>query len=421
MPTMLRTPRHGPLWRDLPIALAPAALAAGGVVPPATPAPDPPRVLSSWHTTTAAMPLAVIGAVAVEVDGWIHLLGGLDRRFEATAAIQTRSPREGWRPIGDRLATPRAEASGVRLADGRIVVLGGFSGSLSSPAWHDDGEVLDPTIAGSSVELPPFGESLEGHSSTLLPDGSVLVVAGRTARRLDPNAPPDTAWGPPRALPESRRGHAAVPIGDRRVLIACGADPAADDVPPWRILELPDDPALPVKVLDEVPTTESLLSPSLRDVAAAGDPETSSILLVGGVDPSTRRTVRETWWIEPQSGATVPGMPLPIERGAARVHLVPTEDGIAMLGGEWRTPEARGPADLAMLVSGDAASDQRRALAPLPVSSTRRMRVLGRDVQLLGGYRFRGPAEAAAMDLPAGVHFDTRRYRLSLAPLGRGD
>lgn len=387
----------------------------------ADPPPSPGRTLSSWRTRSEPMPLAVIGAAAVEVGDRIHLLGGLDRGFEATAAIQTRSAREGWWPIGDRLAKPRAEASALRLADGRVLLLGGFAGTPGAASWHDDGEVLVPEIAGSAIELPAFGESLEGHSATLLDDGSVLVVAGRSARRLDPDASPEEVWGPAVRLPESRRRHAAVRLGDGRVLLACGVDAAEDDTPALRIIEVPDDPKAAPLVHEGPVGFAADLPPRLRDVAAARNRDGVEVLLAGGFDPDVRRTIPGTWWVDVDRGDVRPGVPLPVERGAARIHLAETETGVAILGGEWRDATARGPVDFSLLATGGATGERRLRLAPMPVSATRRMRILTDGIELLGGYRYRSPEEAAATGLPAGVHFDTRRYRLNLASPAPGD
>jgi len=382
----------------------------------------PSRVLSAWRSEPPSeMPLPVIAAAAVEIGDRLHLLGGLDRDFEATAVIQSRRPGEEWRPIGDRLAKPRAEPSALRLADGRVLLLGGFEGSLSEPSWHDDGELVDPAIAGSAVELPPFGTSLEGHSVTPLPDGTALVVAGRIARRLDPNAAPEELWGPAATLPESRRRHAAVRLDDRRVLIACGVASSESAAPALRVVEIPRHPTAPPAVLDAPPAGAADLPSDLRDAGAARDPDSREILLAGGFDPVSKRSVRGTWWIDVDRNMVRPGLPLPGMRGAARLHLVETDGGIAMIGGEWRTPAARGPVDLGLLATGGAEVDRRLGLAPLPVSGTRRMRILADGIALIGGYRYRSPDEAAATGLPAGVHFDTRRYRLSLAHPGGGD
>lgn len=382
--------------------------------------PGSEQMLSSWRTERSAIPLDVIAAAAVEVDGRLHLLGGLDDRFEATAVIQTRSPRDGWRPIGDRLDRPRADASAVRLPKRRILILGGFEGPMSQPAWHDDGELLDPEIAGSTVGLPSFGGSLEGHTATPLADGTVLVVAGDIARRLDPEVAPEAMWGPAIRLPESRRGHAAIRLDDRRVLVVCGVESASESTPALRIIEVTED-RRGATVLDGLQSRAADLPAGLRETSIARDPTSGELLVVGGFDPSRRRTTGNTWWIDPQREEVRAGLPLPVEHGAARVHLAETESGVAMLGGEWRTRTARGEVDLSVLAAGGAATDRRRRLAPLPVSGTRRMRIQTPGIELIGGYRYRSPEEASATGLPAGVHFDTRSYRLSLVPAGRGD
>lgn len=398
-----------------------AACCGAAALGPAVSQEPPRRILSSWRVWTDPMPLAVIDAAAVRHGDQIHLLGGLDRKFEATAAIQRHTSRGGWDPIGDRLAVPRAGASLVGLPDGRVVILGGYAGSPSEPRWHDSGESIDLEIAGSSVELPPFGESLEGHSATPLADGRILVVSGRSARVLDPTAPIEHAWGPALDLPEARRGHAAARLADGRVLIACGAAPSTESPPSIRVLEISDDPDAAPRLAAGPAEAGADLPAELRDISAALDPRRGDLLLAGGLDPRSGDTVSGTWWVDRERFALRPGLPIPIQHGASRIHLEPLEEGIAVIGGEWRTPTARGAADLSLFVSGGAALDRRSTLAPMPVSATRRMRIQGARFEWIGGYRFRGPAEAEALGLPAGVHFDHRRYRLSSVPPSRGD
>jgi len=397
--------------------LAFATACASAATPPSDPSP---RVLSLWRMERGDMPLAVIEAAAIASRGRVHLLGGVDRSFEATAAIQTFTRRDGWRPIGDRLAIPRAGASGLPLPDGRLLVLGGFEGDVAAPHWHDDGEVLDPTIAGSAERLASFGESLEGHSATPLADGRVLVVAGTTARCLDPSPGSTPRWGPPTRLPAARRGHVAVRLDDRRVLVACGLRASETEAPALRILELPEDPAEPPRIADAIDEGRSEPLRVRRDVAGARDPTSGWILLAGGVDPDTSRSAAETWWFSPEDRLVRSGPRLP-PGGATRLHLVPVDGGIAILGGEWRRIDGRGPADLALLARGGEADAPFGRLAPLPVSGSRRMRIVGDGVDLIGGYRYRSPTEAETFGLPAGVHFDDRRYRLSLAPVDGGD
>ena len=114
--------------------------------------------------------------------------------------------------------------------------------------------------------------------------------------------------------------------------------------------------------------------------------------------------------------------PLSAREGATQLHLVPIDHGVAAVGGEWRSPEARGAVDLAAFLEVPDGLDPGawRPLQPLPVSATRRMR-LAETSEWIGGYRFLTPEEAALAGRSGGAIFDTRRYRLSVSPAIAGD
>src|SRR5439155_12074013 len=92
----------------------------------------------------------------------------------------------GQRPAG--APVPGVSVSGqttTRLADGRLLVLGGEG--PSGPTWTVS--LVDPATR-QAVDLPArLIQARAGHTATLLPDGTVLIVGGRgTAGVLLPSA-----------------------------------------------------------------------------------------------------------------------------------------------------------------------------------------------------------------------------------------
>jgi hypothetical protein len=119
---------------------------------------------------------------------------------------------------GPSLGAARANHTSTLLPDGRILVAGGFGPNASA-------EVRDPETGS----FEPTGSLAVGrflHRDTLLPDGSVLITGGHTdatrlAERWDPSTGSFTPAGT-LAEPESRGWHTATLLQDGRVLLVGG-------------------------------------------------------------------------------------------------------------------------------------------------------------------------------------------------------
>lgn len=415
------------------LSLTLAAAAAVAAAPPlaepldgpaSSPGPAmvaPPALPADWRTIAGSMPLAVIEAVLAERDGRLVLLGGLDSTFAATAAIQILDPRQGWLPIGSQLGVPRAGARSVALQDGRVAILGGFAGAVASPIHHEDGELLDPLVAGSSRVIEGFGASLEGLSVTPLPGHQALVAAGDRARVLDLAT---LAWSEPAMLATPRRHHLAIPLGEGQVLLLGGADSVAAPIAALLRSSLEDPTAPPIVEEIAIDDASAPFPARLRHAAIA--PIEGGVIIAGGLDPDSLRSCERMWRFDESSRSLAALPPLPQATGASHLLLASIDQGVVVVGGEWRVGAARGPADLSLVLErdpSDRAAWRWRSLPPLPVSGSRRMlrRTAEGGVEILGGYRFRDRREAEENSLPPGATFDPRRYRLSLAPFAAGD
>jgi hypothetical protein len=132
-------------------------------------------------------------------DGRVMIIGGLDcRPATEPARLDTRPPCRGaqpaaeiWDPVTESV-TPTGSpaedhdwAAATLLADGRVFLLGG--GKLPTIG----SEVWDPATGGWSPGGAPAQPRLGSQSMTLLPDGRVLVVGGNTGSlNGDPFPPP---------------------------------------------------------------------------------------------------------------------------------------------------------------------------------------------------------------------------------------
>ena len=167
------------------------------------------------------------GSILALADGRVLVLGGDDGNGVSSGA-------ELFDPSLDSFVVVAAQAMPidavmVALADGRVLVLGGrFLGKHPGPSQTI--LAFDPssstfTTAGALV-LPR-----SGHSSTLLADGRVLTVGGRTAgkpgvtvstRQCEVFDPGTRKSSPVGDLCEPRGGHAAVLMPNGQVLVMGG-------------------------------------------------------------------------------------------------------------------------------------------------------------------------------------------------------
>lgn len=431
-----------------------AMIVFGGVVTAwARPAVAPPTLPLRWSTLDP-MPLPVFDAGAGLSDGWIVVSGGFGDDLSTTPAIQIRNESRGWRPIGTQLAEPRARHTQTTLSDGRVLVVGGVEGSLQpdSPAKLASlatAELFHPLVAGS--EVIELGEPLVGHTAHVLPDGRVAVVGGSWVRLFDPAADGFTVAI---RLQHLRQGHASV-LWDRVVYpepespaVASGEREdveykiveqvlSIDQVPTARGASIgatmePQKVAVPqVHELPSLSTRLVLLIiggegdstieevdladgrsrlwdaqlPAALSNTCATVTDSEHVLLIGGIDPDTGRSLGTTWWLDAHETLTAgPELDLPNGCASASCFIDPKDGRVVMLGGTEVSQDSISPAPSGrMMLRGG----KRIFSLPMPsacVSYARRswFRLDERQVAAVGGYRFVDAAAATADD-PAGV------------------
>jgi hypothetical protein len=161
-------------------------------------------------------------AAALLADGRILVLGGFAAGSEMLATAELFDPTTGiFSPTGPMAKARSSGPAATRLVDGRILVTGGFDGRTTIAA----AELFDPAT-DTFVATGPMTEGRIYATATLLVDGRVLVTGGggdhgglASAELYDPGSRTFTVAGP---MTTARTGHTATLLIDGRVLVVGG-------------------------------------------------------------------------------------------------------------------------------------------------------------------------------------------------------
>lgn len=158
------------------------------------------------------------------IDGQVLVVGGWDGLNYLNSAERYDPTTNRWTSAG-AMAVTRYDHTATLLRDGRVLIVGGFGTAAENSA-----ELYDPSKNTWSA-APPMAHGRIGHTATLLPNGQVLVAGGISsslggsypagAERYDPKA---NRWSPAGSLADGRVGHTATLLPDGRVLIVAGKD-----------------------------------------------------------------------------------------------------------------------------------------------------------------------------------------------------
>ena len=216
-------------------AAAVVALALPAVVLGSAAAAEP-SLAAAWRDAGAVITPRSDGALATALaDGRVLLEGGRDANGRWIADAEVFDPATGrWMATGSLRQSRGADHTATLLRDGRVLVVGGQcdncwqTGSATNRA-----EVYDP-VRGTFTEVAPMSVARYRHTATLLADGRVLVAGGwggqgwASAEVFDPVRGTWSATGP---MVTSRHLHASVLLRNGRVLLSGGwCDPSCEGV-----------------------------------------------------------------------------------------------------------------------------------------------------------------------------------------------
>jgi hypothetical protein len=207
------------------------------------------------------------------------------------APLATANASGSFSPTGS-LAVARQAAFSAPLADGRVLVGGGF-GDVSG-TYLKSAEIFTPAT-GTFAPTGSLGRARDGAAAALLPDGRVLVVGGfnQTDTRLDTatvfipslnGGVGDFSNAGIGTMSTSRQGPVAAPLPDGRVLVAGGRSNSNSNQRSAEIF----DPA--TNAFTPVPGGNQMITG--REFGAAAPLPDGRILIAGGLDNTVTATAK---------------------------------------------------------------------------------------------------------------------------------
>ncbi len=229
-----------------PPSAGPSSPSATPVVTSASRPPSPsatpsaPPAAGTWSATGNMMTARAEHTATRLPDGKVLVAGGIADNTEQVelASAELFDPSTGkWSPTG-RMTTPRARHTATLLANGKVLVAGGFcdpNGTQGCAAVEPNGamavaEIYDPRT-GKWTATGTMTTERSLHTATLLADGKVLVVGAEhrdgifaSTELYDPGTGTWTATG---SMITARTQQFAVRLGDGKVLVAGGVGPVS--------------------------------------------------------------------------------------------------------------------------------------------------------------------------------------------------
>jgi Bacterial Ig-like domain (group 2)/Kelch motif/Galactose oxidase, central domain len=133
----------------------------------------------TWSATGSMLEARDLAAAALLPDGRVLVTGGsaTGTNLDALATTEIYNPASGTWSRAANMSVARGGHTATALSNGRIVVVGGASGTYGAPTLHTSAEVFDPaTAAWTATGGVSIGRGF--HRSVALTNGRMLMTGG---------------------------------------------------------------------------------------------------------------------------------------------------------------------------------------------------------------------------------------------------
>lgn len=330
------------------------------------------------------------------------------------------------------MSNERAAHQATLLASGEVLITGGCAGRgcdriLASAELYDPAE-------GVFRDAAPMSVPRVSHSATLLADGRVLVTGGWTGQQTTAGSeiydPAEEVWVAAADMTEARASHIAVSLGDGRVLIVGGGDGRLGNLATAEVFEpaagafsavgpMQSNHYLATRLADgrvlvtggqdatgELLRTAEIFDPATDEFRATGDMTVGrvkhaaalladgKVLIIGGSDSrGYRERFDSTEIYDPETEEFVTGPPMHWGRHKIRDAVAALPSGAIVVAGGAARPEIYDPSRGTFVAAEGALSG--------PQMFATATRLTNGEVLILGGYDEHTRSSASAWLLRA--------------------
>lgn len=273
----------------------------------------------------------------------------------------------------------RASHSSTLLPNGKVLIAGGFAGSGTEYSPYATAELYDPH-SGTFESVANMSIGRSGHTATLLKNGKVLIVGGWTGRyQLRRSAelydPATNTFTPTGNLVVERAGNTATLLPDGRVLIVGGADRKENALASAELY----DPAT-----DTFTQTGSMADP--RGTLTATALKNGKVLIAGGGSGNypSQTIYRTAELFDPATGKFTSAGQMTVPRHKHAAILLPSGKALIVGGsdkrdwhGEYASAELYDPATNAFTPTGSMRTQRFKLPAAVTLLSNGKVLVAG--------------------------------------------
>jgi hypothetical protein len=315
------------------LSLALMTVLLGGMT--ASPTPSVARSVGGAVQLVGRLRLARSVATATTIGGnRVLIAGGMTEGAGAIREFEVFDASTNSVVAVGEMNEPRVGHSATLLADGRVLVLGGYNGTYLRSAVIFDPRTERFTGAGS------MNVARSGHTATVLRDGTVLIAGGvgdgwsflASAEIYDPRTGQFTSVKP---MAFARESHTATLMRDGRVLIAGGHRGRRENIVVYSSSEI-YDPAQRQFAAGPAMTTAR----HKHDAVALAD---GRVLALGGSDPRDRTRFTSAELFDPATNRWTAESPMEIGRFKIRDTALRLGDGRILVAGGGRFAEVFDP------------------------------------------------------------------------------